>query len=50
MDQYRWETVSTYSEHPIVMAAVCANIEYMIEESLVHLVNYMVMTNCLFTR
>ena len=35
MDQYRWETVSTYSGHPIAMAAVCANIEYMIEENLV---------------
>src|SRR5699024_2009227 len=35
MDQYRWETVSTYSGHPIAMAAVCANIEYMIEENLI---------------
>ncbi|AOV07528.1 aspartate aminotransferase family protein [Sporosarcina ureilytica] len=35
MDQFRWETVSTYSGHPIAMAAVCANIEYMIEENLV---------------
>lgn len=35
MDQYRWETVSTYSGHPIAMAAVCANLEYIIEENLV---------------
>ena len=35
MDQHRWETVSTYSGHPIAMAAVCANIEYLIEENLV---------------
>ena len=35
MDQHRWETVSTYSGHPIAMAAVCANIEYMMEENLV---------------
>ncbi|MEH7355733.1 aspartate aminotransferase family protein [Neobacillus drentensis] len=35
MDQYRWETVSTYSGHPIAMAAVCANIEYIINENLV---------------
>lgn len=36
MDQHRWETVSTYSGHPIAMAAVCANIEYMIENDLVN--------------
>lgn len=35
MDQFRWETVSTYSGHPIAMAAVCANIEFLIEERLV---------------
>lgn len=35
MDQHRWETVSTYSGHPIAMAAVCANIEFLIEEQLV---------------
>src|SRR5699024_1516318 len=35
MDQYRWETVSTYAGHPISMAAVCANLEVMIEENLV---------------
>src|SRR5699024_6591383 len=29
------ETVSTYSGHPIAMAAICANLEYMIEENLV---------------
>ncbi len=32
MDQYRWETVSTFSGHPIVMAAVVANIEWLLEE------------------
>jgi len=32
MDAYRWETVSTFSGHPVVMAAVVANIEWMIEE------------------
>lgn len=35
MDQHRWETVSTYSGHPIAMAAVCANIEFLIENQLV---------------
>ena len=35
MDEYRWETVSTFSGHPIAMAAVCANLEYIIEENLV---------------
>ena len=35
MDQYRWENVSTYSGHPIAMAAVCANIEFIMEEKLV---------------
>lgn len=35
MDSYRWETVSTFSGHPIAMAAVCANLEYIIEENLV---------------
>ena len=32
MDRYRWETVSTFSGHPVVMAAVCANVEWVIEE------------------
>src|SRR5205814_849822 len=32
MDRYRWETVSTFSGHPLVMAAVVANIEWLIEE------------------
>ena len=32
MDRYRWETVSTFAGHPVVMAAVAANIEWMIEE------------------
>lgn len=35
MDKHRWETVSTYSGHPVVMAAVCANLEVMIEEKMV---------------
>lgn len=34
LDQHRWEHVSTFSGHPIAMAAVCANLEYMIEEKL----------------
>lgn len=32
MDGYRWETVSTFSGHPLVMAAAVANIEWMMEE------------------
>ena len=32
MDRYRWETVSSFAGHPIVMAAVAANIEWMLEE------------------
>lgn len=32
MDRYRWETVSTFAGHPVVMAAVCANVEWVIEE------------------
>ena len=32
MDAYRWETISTFAGHPVVMAAVCANIEWLIEE------------------
>ncbi len=32
MDRYRWETVSTFSGHPVVMAAVCANVEWVIED------------------
>ena len=35
MDKHRWETVSTHSGHPVAMAAVCANIEVMMEENLV---------------
>jgi taurine--2-oxoglutarate transaminase len=35
MDQHRWETISTYAGHPIAMASICANIEYMLEEDLV---------------
>jgi taurine--2-oxoglutarate transaminase len=32
MDRYRWETVSTFAGHPVVAAAVAANIEWLIEE------------------
>jgi taurine--2-oxoglutarate transaminase len=32
LDRYRWETVSTFSGHPIVMAAVVANVEWLLEE------------------
>ena len=32
MDRYRWETVSTFAGHPIVMAAVAANVEWLLEE------------------
>ena len=32
MDQYRWETVSTFAGHPVVMAAVAANVEWLIRE------------------
>ncbi len=35
MDEWRWWTVSTFAAHPISMAAVCANIEYMIKNDLV---------------
>lgn len=35
MDQHRWESISTYSGHPIAMASICANLEYIIEENLV---------------
>ena len=35
MDDYRWETVSTFSGHPVVMAAVVANVEWVIEERIV---------------
>lgn len=31
MDEWRWWTVGTFSAHPISMAAVCANLEYMLE-------------------
>lgn len=34
MDDWRWWTVGTFSAHPIAMAAVCANLEYMIEVDL----------------
>jgi taurine--2-oxoglutarate transaminase len=33
-DRYRWWHVATFSSHPAVMAAVVANISYMIEEDL----------------
>ena len=29
MDDYRWETISTFAGHPVVMAAVCANLEWL---------------------
>ena len=32
MDGYRWETVSTFAGHPVVAAAVCANLEWLLEE------------------
>ena len=32
IDRYRWETVATFSGHPVVMAAVVANLEWLIEE------------------
>jgi taurine--2-oxoglutarate transaminase len=32
LEGYRWETVSTFSGHPIVMAAVVANLEWLLEE------------------
>lgn len=32
MDRYRWETVATFAGHPLVMAAVTANLEWMLEE------------------
>jgi len=35
MDQHRWETISTYAGHPIAMASVCANLEFIMEENLV---------------
>nr|5G09_A Chain A, TRANSAMINASE [Priestia megaterium]5G09_B Chain B, TRANSAMINASE [Priestia megaterium]5G09_C Chain C, TRANSAMINASE [Priestia megaterium]5G09_D Chain D, TRANSAMINASE [Priestia megaterium]5G0A_A Chain A, TRANSAMINASE [Priestia megaterium]5G0A_B Chain B, TRANSAMINASE [Priestia megaterium]5G0A_C Chain C, TRANSAMINASE [Priestia megaterium]5G0A_D Chain D, TRANSAMINASE [Priestia megaterium] len=35
MDKHRWESVSTYAGHPVAMAAVCANLEVMMEENFV---------------
>jgi len=32
MDDCRWETVSTFAGHPVVMAAVAANVEWLIAE------------------
>ena len=32
MDRYRWETISTFAGHPVVTAAVVANVEWMLEE------------------
>jgi taurine--2-oxoglutarate transaminase len=32
MDDYRWETVSTFAGHPVVTAAVAANVEWLIRE------------------
>jgi taurine--2-oxoglutarate transaminase len=34
MDRYRWETVSTFAGHPISMAAVEANVRWMIDEDI----------------
>ena len=31
MDEYRWETVGTFSGHPIAMAAVAANVQWMLD-------------------
>jgi taurine--2-oxoglutarate transaminase len=32
LERYRWETVSTFSGHPVVMAAVAANVEWLLEQ------------------
>jgi taurine--2-oxoglutarate transaminase len=32
MDDYRWETVSTFAGHPVVAAAIVANLEWLIED------------------
>ena len=32
MDEYRWETVSTFAGNPIVSAAIAANVEWLLEE------------------
>jgi taurine--2-oxoglutarate transaminase len=32
MDDYRWETVSTFAGNPIVSAAIAANVEWLLEE------------------
>jgi taurine---2-oxoglutarate transaminase len=34
MDRFRWETVSTFAGHPITMAAVEANINWMMEQGI----------------
>ena len=34
MDQWRWWTVATFAAHPLSLAAVCANLEYMIENNI----------------
>lgn len=34
IDSHRWNHVSTFSGHPIAMAAICANLEYMLENNL----------------
>lgn len=33
LEGYRWIHVSTFSGHPIAMAAVCANLEYLLENN-----------------
>ncbi len=34
MDEWRWWTVATFAAHPISLAAVCANLEYLIENNI----------------
>lgn len=34
LDSYRWNHVSTFSGHPVVMAAIVGNLEYMMEHNL----------------
>lgn len=32
MEDYRWETVSTFAGHPVVCAAIAANVQWLIDE------------------
>jgi taurine--2-oxoglutarate transaminase len=34
LEEYRWWHAVTFSSHPVVMAAVCENIKFMMEEDL----------------